>query len=592
MSIWWKLFFGYLLVLVVALGALGLYLSHELSQHQLASLESSLQSQAGVIQDLTADAFATPQGRARLSDEAHRLGRAAGLRVTFIAVDGAVLGDSEHDIRTMENHRSRPEVREALQRGAGRSIRYSSTIRTDMLYVAVAAKHGGATVGVVRVAVPLYQIAAAMRRTRWMVMSAVLLALALAALLSARMAHGIGRGIRELGRAAGRLAEGDLDVRVRVRGGDEIAALGSVFNDMAARLRTMVRELGEEKRKIEIILERLGEAIIVTDAEGRITTCNLAAERVFGITCDQALGLGVVNATQNSALDQAFQRALATRETATTEVQVLFPEPRVLEATVTALAVEQPLGAVVILHDVTEVRRLEGVRREFVANASHELQTPITAIKALAETLLADSREDPAVVERFLRDLKTQADRLAALVRDLLDLAAIEAGPLPLQAGPVTVADIAREVAEQLRSLAEQRGISIEFDLRQDVAVLADRSALTKILANLLDNAIKYNERGGRAGVTATRRDDRVAITVWDTGIGILSTDLPRVFERFYRVDKSRSRELGGTGLGLAIVKHLTEALGGEVTAESEPRKGSRFTVILPAAPESQAEPV
>jgi len=587
MSIWWKLFLGYLLVLVVALGALGLYLSHELSQHQLASLESSLQSQAGLIQDLAAEAFVTPQGRARLSDEARRLGRAAGLRVTFIAVDGTVLGDSEHDIHTMENHRSRPEVRDALRRGTGRGTRYSTTLETHMLYVAVAAKRGAETVGVVRVAVPLYQVAAALRRVRWMVTSAALLALGLAVLLSAQLAHSIGRAIRALSQAAARLAGGDLDtrVRVRVRGRDEIAALGTVFNDMAARLRTMVRELREEKHKTETILERLGEAIIVTDAAGRITGCNLAAERVFGITCDQVLGLSAVNATQNSALDQAFQDVLATRETATTEVQVLFPEPRVLEATVTALAVEEPLGAVAILHDVTELRRLEGVRREFVANASHELQTPITAIKALAETLLADPRDDPALVERFLRDLEKQADRLAALVRDLLDLAAIEAGPLPLQPATVVVADIAREVAAQLQSLAEQQGVSIELDVPPNAAVRADRFALIKILANLLDNAIKYNERGGRAGVTATRQDDRVAITVWDTGIGILSTDRNRVFERFYRVDKSRSRELGGTGLGLAIVKHLTEALGGEVTAESEPRKGTRFTVTLPAAP-------
>jgi len=585
MSVWWKLFFGYLLVLVVALGALGLYLSHELSQHQLASLESSLQSQAGLIQDMAADDFTTPLGRARLSDEARRLGRAARLRVTFIAVDGTVLGDSEHDIRTMENHRSRPEVREALRRGAGRGIHYSTTLKTPMLYVAVGAKRGAETVGVVRVAVPLYQVAAALRRVRWMVASAALLALGLAVLLSAQLAHSIGREIRALSQAAARLAGGDLDTRVRVRGSDEIAALGTVFNDMAARLRTMVRELREEKHKTETILERLGEAIIVTDAVGRITACNLAAERVFGITCDQALGLSVVNATQNSALDQAFQDVLATRETATTEVQVLFPESRVLEATVTALSVEEPLGAVAILHDVTELRRLEGVRREFVANASHELQTPITAIKALAETLLADPRDDPALVERFLRDLEKQADRLAALVRDLLDLAAIEAGPLPLQPATVAVADVAREVAAQLQSLAEQRGITVDLGIPQDAAVLADRSALTKILANLLDNAIKYNERGGRAGVTAIRQDDRVAITVWDTGIGILSTDLPRVFERFYRVDKSRSRELGGTGLGLAIVKHLTEALGGEVTTESEPRKGSRFTVTLPTAP-------
>jgi len=251
---------------------------------------------------------------------------------------------------------------------------------------------------------------------------------------------------------------------------------------------------------------------------------------------------------------------------------------------VTALATDQPLGAVAILHDVTELRRLEAVRREFVANASHELQTPITAIKAVAEALLGGAKDDPAAAERFLRDLGSQAERLGALVRDLLDLAAIEAGPLPLEIGDVSVAEVARGVAAQLESLSGQRRSAVGLDVPEDLLVRADRAALGRILANLLDNALKYTEPGGRAGVRATRRDDTIAITVWDTGIGIPSRDLPRVFERFYRVDKARSRELGGTGLGLSIVKHLTEALGGEVTAHSQLGKGSEFSVTLPAA--------
>lgn len=582
MSIWWRIFLGYLLVVLVALATVGIYLSHELTQHQIDSLEANLLSQAVLMRDVVAKDFATAQGRARLNAVARRFGRNANARVTFIARDGIVLGDSEHDFRSMVNHASRPEVRQALATGRGRSIHYSQTIATQMLYVAVPVKQGATDVGVVRLAIPLHQIAASIRRLRSMVLVAALLALGIALLLSLRLAHGLGAGIRALARGARSLADGNLDAQVRVRGRDEIAALGATFNEMATRLRTMVRELNEEKGKTETILQRLGEAILVTDSAGRITVMNQAAARAFGTSFEQGAGLTVVNATQNHALDEAFRQALATGRTVAAEVQILFPQPRTLEATVTPIAAEERVGAVAILHDVSDLRRLERVRREFVANASHELQTPVTAIKAVTEALLGDARDDPALVERFLTDLRQQADRLAALVRDLLDLASMEAGPVPLRPIDVSVGEVARASVAEFEPVAQQFGVSLAIEVPDDLTVVADRAALDKILRNLLDNAIKYNERGGKAGVTAARQDDRVAITVWDTGIGILSTELPRIFERFYRVDRSRSRELGGTGLGLSIVKHLTEAMGGRVSVESEPAKGSRFTVTLP----------
>jgi two-component system phosphate regulon sensor histidine kinase PhoR len=583
MSIWWRIFLGYLLVVLVALATVSIYLSHELTQHQVASLRATLFSQAVLVRDVVAGDFATAQGRAHLNAAARRLDRQANVRVTFIAGDGTVLGDSEHDFRSMVNHASRPEVRQALASGRGSSIRYSQTIGTQMLYVAIPLKQDATDVGVVRLAVPLHQIAASIRRLRSMVLVAALLALGIALLLSLRLAHGMGAGIRALARGARSLAEGNLDAQVRVRGRDEIGALGATFNEMAARLRIMVRELREEKGKTEAILQRLGDAILVTDSAGRITVMNQAAERAFGISFEQVVGLTVVNATQNHALDEAFRQALATGRTMTAEVQILFPQPRTLETTVTPIAAEEPVGAVAVLHDVTDLRRLERIRREFVANASHELQTPVTAIKAVTEALLGDARDDPALVERFLADLRQQADRLGALVRDLLDLASMEAGPVPLDRVAVAVAEAVRGVTAQVEPVAQQFRVSLAVEVPDDLTVFADRAALDKILKNLLDNAIKYNERGGKAGVRAARQDDRVAITVWDTGIGILSTELPRIFERFYRVDKSRSRELGGTGLGLSIVKHLTEAMGGHVSVESEPGKGSRFAVTLPA---------
>ena len=582
MSITWKLVLSYLLVVLVAVGSLGLYLGHEADRDYVSALEDGLAAQAALISDELGPALTDPAHTAASRSTAARAAKSGGARVTLIAANGTVLADSEHDPATMENHASRPEVRDALTRGRGSSIRHSATLGLDMLYVAVAERRAGVATRVVRVALPLRAVAAAERRIWVRLAIAAVAAAVLSLLISLAFSKRSLAAIRRLSQAASRLAAGDLDARVSSRGTDEIASLAAAFNDMANEIRLMVRELREEKQKVETIFARMGEAIVVTDPAGRITLCNPAFERVFGVPCEQAHGLTVADATKSNPLDQAFRAALEGAQQ-TAEVRVLFPAQRILEATVTGITDGQTLGAVGILHDVTQLRRLEAVRREFVVNASHELQTPITAIRAMTETLLAGGRADPALTERFLQDLEKQASRLGALVRDLLDLASVEAGVYSHGEGMVAVSEVASSVAEQLRALAEQRQVAVELDVPADVTVSCDWASLSRILSNLLDNAIKYTEAGGRAGVTASRADDVVSVTVWDTGIGIPSTDLERVFERFYRVDKGRSRALGGTGLGLSIVKHLADTLGGRVSVESELGKGSRFTVVLPA---------
>ncbi len=584
MSITWKLFLSYLLVALVAVGSLGLYFGHELDQHYVASLEEGLRSQAALISDQVGSALSVPgPGHfAFLRAAAARAAKSAGLRVTMISPTGIVLADTEHDPASMENHASRPEVKAALATGQGSSIRHSVTLGVDMLYVAVAAKRGDTLLGIVRLALPLHAVAAAEARIRGRLALAAGVAAVLSLLVSLLLSARSLRALRRLSKATASLAAGDLDARVPSRGADEIASLAVAFNDMASQIRLMVRELREQKQKVETIFDRMGEAIIVTDPAGRITLCNPAFARVFGVPCEQAQGLTVADATKSNPLDQAFRAALEGSQQ-TAEVRVLFPTQKVLEATVTGIADGEPLGAVGILHDVTQLRRLEAVRREFVANASHELQTPITAIRAMAETLLAGGREDPALTERFLQDLERQASRLGALVRDLLDLASVEAGVHSNGAGTASVLEVASSAAEQLQLLAEQRQVTVELQVPADLTVGCDWAPLSRVLSNLLDNAIKYTEAGGRAGVAAECSGGMVAITVWDTGIGLPSTDLERVFERFYRVDKGRSRELGGTGLGLSIVKHLAEACGGSVSVESQLGRGSRFTVTLPA---------
>jgi two-component system phosphate regulon sensor histidine kinase PhoR len=578
-SIRWRLFLSYVLVTLVAVGTLGFFAARGVEQRHIASLESSLRVQSLLIGDLVREDWAAPT----LDERVKTLGRESGLRITLVQPDGVVLADSEHDPKSMENHASRPEIRAALAQGSGQSLRYSETLRVEMLYVATALQQQEETIGVVRVAVPLHQVELALRQIRNIVLTFGLLGALLSLLLSLRFSQRLTSAVRELDQAARRFSRGDLEVTVHPRGRDELTALAESFNDMASRLRATIHEVQEEKQKAEAILTQVGEAILVTEASGRITLCNEAAERAFGVTCQEAAGRGVVEVTQSPALETAFRAALETGETAACEVQVVAPRARLLEAIVTAVGGEQRLGAVAVLHDVTELRRLETVRSEFVSNASHELRTPITAIKAMAETLLSGGRDDPELVERFLPELERQADRLAALVQDMLDLAALEAGQ-PLHRTSVNVAEVVATVAAELKPLAAQRGFSIEQEAPEGLMVSADWLALHRALANLLDNAIKYTDPGGTLGVRAAASAGSVQITVWDTGLGMLSSDLPRIFERFYRVDKARSLRLGGTGLGLSIVKHLVEAMGGQVTVASELRKGSQFTITLPAA--------
>jgi two-component system, OmpR family, phosphate regulon sensor histidine kinase PhoR len=587
MSIRWTLLLTYLLVALVAAGTLGLYLEHDMSRRYVTSLESELAVQASLIADLAGQDFTSPESRAALQKTALRLGKEGHSRITFIDRQGVVWGDSEQNPASMENHASRPEFKQALVTGRGQSLRYSRTLKVNMLYVAHAVKNklSGEILGVVRVAVPLHQLAAALSKIRTLTVTGILLATILGFLLSALFSQKIGGAIHTLTLSARRFAAGELEAKVHLSGNRELVGLGESFNEMAARTREMFRELREEKQKATTILEKLGEAIIVTDTGGRIVECNQTAEQVFGFERDKIIGLGVVDATQNIALEGAIKQTLANGKPAEVEVSLLFPQPRTLKAIVTPLAAESPLGAVAVLHDVTELRRLESVRREFVSNASHELRTPITAIKALTEILLAGGKDDPEVKDRFFQDLQNQADRLSALVNDLLNLAAIEGGEIAPEISKIELSGLAGEIISQLAPLAEARGVKLSLDLPEALTLVTNPLALRQILTNLLDNAVKYTEPGGAAGLRAVRQGDKIALTVWDTGIGIPSADLSHLFERFYRVDKARSRALGGTGLGLAIVKHLTESLGGTVTVKSVLGKGSEFTVLLPDSP-------
>ncbi|MCS6861043.1 MAG: cell wall metabolism sensor histidine kinase WalK [Abditibacteriales bacterium] len=382
---------------------------------------------------------------------------------------------------------------------------------------------------------------------------------------------------------------------------DEIGELTTALNALSLRLLETQAELQREKEKSEAMLTRMADGIIVTDVSGRIVLFNPAAERIFGLPAQRALGRTVTDIFMDYDLSTMLTRALGQGVPQTAEVKVERPQERILNVFVTLVETEgrQGHGAVIVLHDLTEIRRLENIRRDFVANVSHELRTPVASLRAMAETLLMGAKDDPEAAQQFLETMLKETERLSVLLDDLLELARIEAGKREPRKVDLNLRELVETVLNKLRPHAERKQLNLAVDVPEDLTLRADPDAMQQILVNLLDNAIKYTPSGGSVTVTGKVRGNDgipsipflsstspslpyVVLSVSDTGVGIPHEHLPRIFERFYRVDKARSREMGGTGLGLSIVKHLVEMQGGKVTVESAVGRGSVFTVTLP----------
>lgn len=500
-------------------------------------------------------------------------------RLTVIARDGRVLGDTDvpaSALGSVENHAGRPEVKAALAGQVGVSERRSTTVGRSLLYVAVPvpADGGAAPPAVMRIALPLDQVRATVGRAHFAVWLAGLMALTLALLLGATLSRWLTSPILAMTRAARAMSHGDFEATLPPPGDDELGelvhALDTLRNQLAARL----AELRREGVKLRGVVNGMSEGVALIQ-DGTITVANPAFARLLALPGDVE-GHGFRDATRLPAVADAIDAALAERTAASREVQL---GGRTLLVQIEPLA--ESRQAVVVLIDMTEPKRLERLRREFVANASHELRTPVAAIVGVAETLAAGAADDPTARRSFVEILMRHAQRLSRLTADLLDIARLEGGYKPR----VEVVEVERAVDAVLGTLsakAADKKITLDKALPPELRVSAERAAVEQILSNLVDNAIKYTPAGGRVRVSAEARGDKVRLTVADSGPGIPREHQPRLFERFYRVDDARSRDLGGTGLGLAIVKHLALANGGDVAVESDLGQGSRFIVALP----------
>ncbi len=515
---------------------------------------------------------------------ASELGSRAQARLTFIALDGHVLGDSDLDsagILRVENHHERPEFLEALAQGRGASVRDSSTLGQRMMYVAVPFRRQGRLVGVVRAALPLAQVDQSVTHLRMLLLAASLMALTIAGLVSTLATRRISQTLRRLARTAGRMVEGNLGERARTPGHDEIATLGKSLDHLAESLSGALAQLKAERDLLGDILAGMQEGVLVLDRKSHVIHANpaLRAMLLLGVDC---LGKPLLEVIRNAELVAILRRARDASSATSGEVELAGLMPRRLLVQVSPLQGE-PGDLLVVLVDVTQLRQLESIRKDFVANASHELRTPVASMRSAAETLRGAMEEDPEAAKVFLEIIERNASRLHQLVEDLLDLSRIESREFRLQMESLDLGAFAEQMAHAYHRLAQDKGIDLEVDAgTRGTLALADRRAMEQVLGNLLDNAIKYCPQGARVRIHSEAQSDSIRVSVEDSGPGIPAQHLPRLFERFYRVDAGRSRELGGTGLGLAIVKHLVEAMSGSVSVESQAGQGSTFSFTLP----------
>jgi two-component system, OmpR family, phosphate regulon sensor histidine kinase PhoR len=584
LSIRLKLMVSYLVLIMIIGITLFAFLSHTLDEYMVKETRDGLFSEARLTRLIVErDPGALHRDAPGL---AATIARETRSRVTLISMQGVVVGDSEvkpEDLKELENHLHRPEVQEALKTGQGSSLRYSATLRITMLYVALPLKPATGEGGFLRLALPLSALKQTKSGINTILVISLLIASVVALLLSSLLSSITTRSFRDMAVAAARIGTGDFSRRIPVTSKDEAGELARIMNDMTARIEVQLKSLAAEKNRLDTILRGMGEGLMVTDAEGVITLVNPPFRALFGVG-DEVEGKPLIEITRHPALHEAFSLVVKNRCERLEEISLALDREKVLMTHWVPLMDKGAfLGVVAVFHDISELKRLEKVRKDFVANVSHELRTPVTVIKGYAETLLNDTKlENPEQAARFIQVIHSHSERLADLIRDLLVLSELESGTMTLELSPLSIGGVARHAAALLDQAVKEKGIVIDCSgIGDSVKVMADRGRMEQVFVNLLDNAVKYTPGSGTVTVTATESGGMVIIAVQDSGLGIPPKDLPRLFERFYRVDSGRSRAEGGTGLGLSIVKHIVQLHGGTITVTSTPGKGSTFTFTL-----------
>lgn len=588
-SIRWRIALPYIALILVVMLFLGLTLGRFVRQNYQTQLTHELSSNAYLLAEALqvplADGYTPEQLEALVKQWSDQLDG----RITIIDPAGNVLADSHAEQVEIENHLDRPEIAAAIETGEGSSTRFSRTLGYTQMYVAAAIQDTSGLLGVVRISLPMQEIEARLDRLNRTLTGFTLAATLAALLLAIWIANSASRPLRELTQTAEQIAHLNQDSPAYLTRGDEIAQLTQAFHAMSRQLSNQIAALEGERSKLSAVLAEISDGLVILDPNGQVQTINRAAQELFDVAENAAVGRSIIEAVR---LHQVVELAQAAQESG--QIQSAILELPARQLTLQTLAIPRHLesesnasaGVLLLFQNLTRLRRLETVRRDFISNISHELRTPLASLKALTETLQEGALEDPPAARRFLSQMETEVDALSQMVSELLELARIESGRVPLQLQEVDPADLIARAVERLRLQAERSGLQVNISEEQLPKILADPARLEQVLVNLLHNAIKFTPSGGQITLKAepysANGADFIQFSVQDTGIGIPAADLTRIFERFYKSDRARAS--GGTGLGLAIARHLVDAHGGKIWVESQETHGSTFYFTVPVA--------
>lgn len=583
----WQLYPSYLVIIVLSLLVVAGYSTRVLHNVIVKQTATDLEYKARLV-ELDFIPLLETNDIETLSQRCKILGQTSKTRITLILMDGRVIADSDFNPEEMDNHLNRPEIQAAISEGVGSSARYSNTLLTKMMYVAISMEdRNGEKLAVIRTSTPMENLTHALWTFYWRVGVVLLLIMVLAAWLNWMNVRRISLPLETMRLGAERIARGDLSGKLPHSKTFEVNALADALNKMAEQLDDRIYTILRQRREQKAVFKSISDAVMAIDADGLLISINNAAAQILEVDRKAVRGRTVGEVLVNPDLKYFVSKTLDT--TGETEDEIVLDadsDPRYLQARGRPLLDEEgkSMGAVVVLNDVTKLRRLEKARKDFVSNVSHELRTPITSVKGFVETLLEGALDSPEDSKRFIQIISRQADRLEAIIEDLLSLARIErdAESEGIDLNPESLKKVIDGVVLSVDRIAQSRNISIDIDSNEDIQAWINPPLLEQAIVNLVDNAIKYSGEGTTVVISTNRTEKNAIISVGDKGSGIDAEHLPRLFERFYRVDKGRSRNVGGTGLGLAIVKHISLAHGGHVEVDSEIGKGSVFSIHLP----------
>jgi two-component system phosphate regulon sensor histidine kinase PhoR len=570
-----KIFFSYLLIVFLSFLVLNLLIKDEIKKVMTAKIEAELLTYAELI-DLSP--------AKEISEQLKQIARISGARVTLVDAQGKVFADSEKDAALLENHFNRPEVQEARLRGQGKSIRFSQTIGVDTLYVAISMKSKSKIAGYVRLARPLHDVQSVIEKIYQSIFLGMMIAVVIALIIALVFSYRLAAPIRAMERFTERLRQGEPSGTIILNTSDETKKLADNINYLVDELQSKIRQASEEKSKLMTAFTSMTEGVLILDAEDKIEFVNSALSNMIACQYGDINGKTLMEALRNVDLQKAFLKFRQTQATVFQEITLGSIDPVILSISISS--VHNYPGeekTMVVFHDVTRLKKLEKIRVDFVANVTHEIKTPLTAIIGFLETIQTGATTSNEDVKKFIDISLKQAGRLNRLVEDLLVISKIELGEIKFHFEEVSIRDAFEGAIPLVEAKAGLKKINIQNNVQANLScVWADRDRLAQVLVNILDNAVKFTPEDGRIFIDAGQKDNYTVLTITDTGIGVPKEEVRRLGERFYRVDRSRSRDLGGTGLGLSIVKHLMLAHGGKMEIESQLGQGTKVSLYFP----------